>query len=289
MKERRRTYDISTIFWAIQDLTDPGFLDQVLALVARYRDEFGARGYSLSQANTPRYKPVDRDYLLREVWKVDPSTKKCPAVRFGGGPPYQFDLRLDVDRNAGQILRNRYLFSELSVSINRTYFAEVSGGERQHRVGMYLKCCRELYLLSRPLCGHGHEADDRLAISAALGRGFRRWLGFVRSVEFAHIDQPHLDCPLAGAYWANYLGSSCVAYFGAERLKRALGVVNRETLEDGGVVLLTAEDPLTPDDPTARANQLALWRDLGLRPIPDLKIIARYKTGDPWARTPPAP
>jgi hypothetical protein len=125
-----------------------------------------------------------------------------------------------------------------------------------------------------------------MAISTALGRGFWRSLGFVRSTEFAHIDQPHRDCPLAGVYWANYWGPKCVGYFGAERLLQAPWVVHRELLDDGGVVLLTAPDPLTPDDPTHRGNQLGLWRELGLRPVPDLKLVARYKSRDPWMGAP---
>lgn len=283
MKKQKMVYDrIDASFYTIKDVMKTDFIERFLKILDQYADEFGIQGYTYSHASKPRYKPIDKETLIKEYWKSEDTIgRKLPWINFGGNKPYLYRLSLLVDD--GKIIKNRYNMSTINASIDKSYFSEGTREQQQKRIETYLIFCKQLYDLMQPLCTYAHDVDDEHAISVSLSKkGLYRFLGFFYSTHFGHIQQPHIDCPIGGIYWLNYFGPRCVEFYGKDRLLNAPGVVRRENLNDGGMLLLTAPHPLTPDDPEHRANQLALWKYLGLKPQPNIKMIAKYKSADRW-------
>lgn len=279
--------DCAVSFHTIKDMSKPAVLSSVIELLEEYAAEFGFQGWTTSNSERPKYKPLEKEYIINEIWKPD-SFGDLPVVFFGGRKPYNFRLWLSVRAAAGQIERNnpntpqgRYIISAIHASIDNNYFTE-GKADQYRRVKTYLQFSEALYEISSPLFGSAHNSLDARAMSISLSRrGLYRLMGLFRSQERGFVEQPHIDCPIYGIYWANFLGSRCVAYYGCDRLANALGVVYSQKLKDGGMLLLTASSPLTPDNATDRTNQLALWDFFGLKPKLNLKVVAKYKSQNP--------
>jgi len=213
------------------------------------------------------------------LWQPSEHGRGLPWIDFVGHKPYKFSLSICVED--GKVVRGRYRATAITIWIDKMYFVDGPEEEQKHRLDTYLTLCKDIYLLANPLCGECHDVDDHHAVNISLSkRGFFRFLEFAYSTEFGHIEQPYIDCPISGIYWANYFGPSCVDFFGRERLLNAPGIVKREELDGGGMLLFTAPHPLTPNDATHRANQLDLWNYLGLKPKPNIKVIAKYYSHD---------
>jgi hypothetical protein len=279
VKQENQSRRVIASFGTIMGVMNRSFIEGFLEMIDTYADEFGIKGYHL--VDKVRLKPLDKRLIIEELWLPNVAGRDLPWIYFAGRKPYDFDLSIHVED--GKVAVKRYNMTVVRVRVDRDYFIATSEEEQKRRLDTYLALCRDIYRLTKPLCGECHDADDEDAISVSLSkRGLFRFLGFAYSAEYGHIEQPHIDCPISGIYWANYFGPSCIEFFGHEKLLNAPGVVNREELEGGGMLLFTAPHPLTPDDPVHRANQLALWNYLGLNPEPNLKVIAKYKSPDPW-------
>jgi hypothetical protein len=274
---------IECVYYSITNFIDKTKVEQLLNFIEYYSSEFAIRGFTLNRgANNPRYKPIDKEYIHKQLCDA----KNISSISFGGNKPYHFDLWLDFGN--GKIVRNRYNMTLISIRIDINYFLKDGKGNNE-RLNNYLNLCKDIYKWANPLCGYCHDVDDKLALSVSLSkRGVFRFFGFAFSTEYGLVEQPHLDCPITGIYWANYIGPKGVSFYGRERILQAPGVVQKEELEDGGILLLTATHPLTPDDPEHRANQLALWKFLNLKPYPNLKVIAKYKSSDRWEGAKPS-
>jgi hypothetical protein len=268
---------ISTDFLTITDVMNKLFIGKLLEIIDKYEECFGIKGYHL--VNKVRIKPLDKRFIIEELWRPRGPDDDLPWVYFAGKKPYNFELCVHVGNR--KIVGNRYNMTSVSIRINRIFFTFGTEDQKRSRTETFLGLCGEIYSLTKPLCGRCHDEEDKLAISVSLSkRGFFRGFGFAYSTEYGRIEQPHINCPITGIYWANFFGPSCVEFFGRERLLNAPGVVKREDLDGGGMLLYTAPHLLTPNDPIHRANQLALWNYLGLKPKPNLKVIAKYYSSD---------
>lgn len=279
MRHKSQNKTIAASFQTIMDVMNTSFIEQFLGIIEKYADHFGVKGYTTIHKGNPRLKTINNKFIIEELWRVSDQGRGLPWIDFIGRKPYGFNLSICV--GDGRVIKDRYHTTDVTARVDRDYFIADSEELQRHRLDTYLALCKDIYCLTKPLCGDCHEDEDDLAISASLSkRGIFRFFGFAYSTEYGHIELPHIDCPITGIYWANYLGPSCVEFFGRERLLNAPGVVNREDLDGGGMLLFTAPHLLTPNDPIHRANQLALWDYLGLRPKPNLKVIAKYYSSD---------
>ncbi len=272
---------IDSNFCTTKSLTNEAFIDSLVDLLSSYKDVFCIDGFTLSQAERPRYKPLEHE-RIRHLFLVE----KERHIRFGGNKGVRFQLVMLVDEDAGKLLRNTYVKSHFFIHINDQFFEANDGTVNYQNIEKYLDFTRALNQIIDPLCGEICDSKDDHAVRLSLdGGGLFRFMGFF-SMRYGRVEHPHIDCPVTGVSWANFFGAGCVRYWGRDKLLKATGVYRAEELSNGGILLLTAPHPLTPDDPEHRANQIALWKHLGLSPAPNLKRIAKYKSTDCWKGAP---
>jgi hypothetical protein len=272
---------ISSSFCTITSLRNQEFIDSLVDLLSAYKLTFAIDGFSLSQAERPRYKPLEHE-PIRHCFLEDRKT----LMKFGGNKGCLFDLTMLVDDDAGTVLKDTYCKSSFFIHINKDFFQSIDGTANEYHLREYLKFSADLYDLIKPLCGHTCDSIDDDAVHLSLdGGGLFRFMGFF-SMKHGHVEHPHIDCPVSGISWANYFGPGCVRFWGQDKLINSTGAYQITELTDGGVLILTAPHPLTPDAPEHRSNQIALWKCLGLSPIPNLKRIAKYKSQDRWKGAP---
>jgi hypothetical protein len=287
MKNEKKYREINASFGTIADVMTNGFIEQFLEVIEKYADHFGIVGYRPKHNENLRLKPIDKKVFVEELWRPTTRGRGLPWVHFGGSKRFSFEISIRVCD--GKILKDRYDMTDVTMFVDRSYFTTGSETQQSDNLFTFLSLCKDIYHLTKPLCGDCHDIEDEHAIRASLSRrGLFRFLNYAYSTEYGHVEQLHIDCPMTGIYWANFLGPSCVNFFGYERLLKAPGVIKREDLDGGGMLLFTAPHPLTPDDPVHRANQIALWDYLGFRPSPNLKVIAKYKSSNPWEGAKPS-
>lgn len=235
---------IQTTYRTLKDLQSPAFWDLFLDVIKKYKKDFGLMGQTISYANHPRYKPIVKEEILKAINDNKPSNSV--HICFGGNKPYNF--KIDFNLQNGEIVRNRHSFSFVDVRINSQYFMNEN---KAKNLNHWLVLCTELYDLFDPLCAFSHDDNDYVAI-----------------ISGTHTDQPHIDCPISGIFWANFFGPCCIEFFGKDRLLKAPGIVKLEELKNGGMLVLTGPDPLEPNNPKNEKNQYELWKYLGLKPLP---------------------
>lgn len=242
MKEQSPYIEIK--YRTLKDLQSPDFWDLFIELINKHQKEFNIKGQATSHADNPRYKPIEKEEILKTVNYKEPYNSAY--ICFGGNKPYYFKINFNIQD--GAIVRNRYNFSFIDVKISRQYFID---GNKSEKINNWLILCTDLYCLFEPLCAFSHDYND-----------------YIEIISGSHADQPCLDCPIMGVFWANFFGPGCVDYFGKDKLLKAPGITKKEELEDGGVLILTAPDPLEPNNPQNEKNQYDLWKYLGLTPLP---------------------
>ena len=281
MSQENNTKSLVASFRSVDVLKRADFIENLLNIIDEVKGEYYIEGYSYSFANKPRYKEILRDRLVKEILDKE-DENSLMMVRIGGRKSPLFNL--EIKSGTQEITRGRYDLSIVTIQINHDYFIDKTLNDNKLR--SFLAFCKKIYYMTNALCGFVHDAIDNNALAVSLGkRGMFSLFGLTHSIEVGHIKQPHIDCPLNGISWANYFGPKCVQYFGEELLTKSVGVYDYERLNNGGLLIKTAPHPFSPDDKEHRQNQISYWKSLRLEPIPNLKILRKYKK-DNWEDVP---
>jgi len=260
-------HTITANFKTLKKVNSLPFLDDLIQLINQYKDEFVIEGFTSDTSDNRKFRPLNSHNLSLAL-------NRSPILTIGGNNQNIFEMF--ISQGDGTFLVDRYITSSITIDIASSYFFEnnqLSIRKKQ----ILLDYCMQLYCITEPLCGYIHDRLDASAIGVALGKhGVTNFFG-IHSISIGHIKLPHAKCPISGIYWGNYFGPDCVEFYGKHILSSLKGIYNYKELRDGGVLFFTSDNPLTPDKEQTRTNQLEIWKQLKITPLPKIPIIKKYK------------
>jgi len=159
------------------------------------------------------------------------ATRPKSELRFGRRP---FDGFNQFGRKANANI--------ISVEVKEDYFVSE---EQLRRVERLLAFSVQMYELCSPFFASIHQSRD--------------WSLITPKPSGLPDEDEHIPC----IYWSTFLGQEFVGQIGLQRvLSSPCGKARR--MNDGGVLLVISESPLSPERPENRPTQMAVIEHLGL-------------------------